>query len=293
MSQKEFVTKFFNDGMCVRNTHEHFIPHMSSEAFQTAQSKGLTQANAAIYEATDIISALNRTCSIPAQTYLQRWDEFKIKSDFPAALGVVSAVPGRSLLHVQVQFLSPLVTFLVSVCSVAHARASAPSRKYRKISQEMCAMVVDLRARVKGIREFMSMAMVAISPKTRRPRQSSRWSRRGDNISLGIRLVTSPLMDTLKAAENVVTPIAGDWEEDAEMFMKMLDSWMAPDWQDNHDELLQPKNSAMFDVILKVSYVKVGKRAAVVEQLASALQVCERRRSFVQSRVHAEVARRG
>ena len=63
--------------------------------------------------------------------------------------------------------------------------------------------------------------------------------------------------------------VAGDWEEDADNFMTMMGSWMAPDWKDNYDDLLSPQGESMRDVMLNGSYTKVGKSGMLINQWRS------------------------
>lgn len=256
-------------------------------AFEFAKAQAMAAAQSSIEEAKAIISKLENTCTLPGKKDLEHWSQFKVTTDFPSALGVLNAVPGNTLLALQVQFVSMFTPFVVTTATIAHARASAPSRKERKISDEMAGHVSALRLNVKDVRAFMDSSKVKTQGKLFKDPSVQQLNFVQGPVGLNVAFNTDPLedalifvlphflffetkeKDTLKSAEQMVACVTSDWEEDAENFMKMMGSWTAPDWKDNYDELLQPHHESMRDVLLNGSYMKVGKSGMLLNKWRS------------------------
>ena len=150
MSVASFVEGFFIDVTLHPQALEYFATAHAA-AFSFAQTKAVAAAEPTIQEAKDVIAKLGGSCAAPPNKDFKMWSEFTLATDFPAALGVLAAVPGKALLSLQLQFVYLFVTFLVRISSVAHARAAASSRKDRKISDEMSKQLSELRVRIQDI----------------------------------------------------------------------------------------------------------------------------------------------
>ena len=90
--------------------------------------------------------------------------------------------------------------------------------------------------------------------------------------SLGVRLNTGPATETMKSAIALVTQLSCEWEADTENFMKLVDGWMATGWEQNMNDLLQPRHYNILLVLLNGSYTKVGKSVLLLNQCRARLK---------------------
>ena len=151
----EKLFKLSDHGL-IQDCRKFLTREMSRPQHESLQTKALAGASASIEEAKAILEKLGGNCTTPDKKNLQSWVEFSFKSDFEAALGVLNSVSGRSLLHIQVQFLYMFATFLRDASALSLARSRSETRKDRKVNADWNAKVVSLRASSGAVKAFMS-----------------------------------------------------------------------------------------------------------------------------------------
>ena len=166
-------------------------------AFTFAQDQAMVGAQASIEEAKAIISKLENTCALPGKKDLEGWSQFEVTTDFPSAIGVLNSVPNKALLSLQLQFVSMFTSFVVSAATIAHARATASSRKERKITDEMAKHVSALRLSVKDVRVFMASSKVRIQGKLFKDPSVQQLNFVAEPAGLNVALNADPLEDAL------------------------------------------------------------------------------------------------
>ena len=198
---------------------------------------------------------------MPWQKYQKAWADFTFETDFTQALGVLSSVSGRVLMHQQVQFIWQYVTFLKSSCILAEAKPAPPSRKERKISPEWCTIINNVRSGVADLKDFLANPRVQAQGILFKDPEvltvAPMLGQTSAGPSLQVKLDMAPLQDTMKAAQTSVESMALDWEQDTENFIKMIEGWQARGWKEQKDSLLQPQNRAPLSRVLDGQYTKV------------------------------------
>ena len=261
MMQQDFLKEFFGIEAQAGLTLSFFQKFLTTELYQKAERSALESAESFLTECKDIIVKLNNTCAPPQAKDLAQWATFQFTSDFPAALGTLQST-GKTLLFMQVQFIYAFMKFLRSASVLGDALNQNPTRKERKITPEWCEKVLVVRTDVQVLDDFLNMPKVkAEGDLFKDPSQQTvgQMLAGPTRSSLGVRLNTGPVNETMKSAIGLVTKLACDWEADTEAFMKLVDSWMPTGWEQNINDVLQAQNKEIFYVLLNGSYTKVGK----------------------------------
>ena len=226
---------------------------MSSLQHESLQTKALAGASAAIEEAKGIVGLLDGNCSTPDKKHLQSWSDFSFTADFQAALGVLNSVSGRSLLHIQVQFLYMFATFLKDAAALSLARSAGKERKDRKVNEHWAKKVVSLRQSSAVVKAFMSTEKVKkegiLFPDPAQSRIDAMLSA-APRQSLNVKLDCTAVPDTIKAAEAVINSIITDWEEDTDNFYKLIDAWTPVAWSERKEDLLSLQHRGTFFEVL-------------------------------------------
>ena len=173
---------------------------MSKNTYRVAERIALAAADGTLEEAKSIIKALKHTCATPWQKDQKAWADFNFETDFASALGVLSSVSGRDLMHQQVQFVSQFVTFLKSACVLAEAKSAKPSRRERKIAPEWCTMINDVRSSLADLQDFAKNPRVqaGLFKDPEVLTVDTMFGQNSSGPSLQIKFDMAPLQDTMK-----------------------------------------------------------------------------------------------
>ena len=202
------------------------------------ERKALASAEATLTECKAIVAQLKNTCALPAAKDVAEWAKFEFTFDFAAALGTLKAT-GKTLLHMQVQFVHCFMKFLRSASVLGHALSQTSKRIERKISPEWCEQVIAVRTDVHVLEQFVNMPKVkAEGHLFKDPQQPTvgQMVASPARSSLGARLNTGPVTETIKSAIALVTQLSCEWEADTDNFMKLVDGWMATGWEQNMND---------------------------------------------------------
>ena len=154
--------------------------------------------------------------------------------------------------------------FIKAACKLSLWRSKTTSKKERKISDELVGHIVELRGFVKHLKDFMSSPKVKAEPLFTASISSMLSGE--PQASLGIRFDIQPLDDIIESTQTIIATMCREWEEDAEMFIKLIESWMPEGWSEVIDDILEEANAYTLMRLLQGSrsYEKIGKAGLVL-----------------------------